>query len=78
MLAMSTPSPARGIGCRLLKAGRKASSTDTFKPARGCWPNRKIGVTMAPGQMAFTRTRCGASSTATDRVRPITPAFKAL
>jgi hypothetical protein len=33
------------------------------------------GVRITPGQVALTRTRCAAGSTATDRLRLITAAF---
>ena len=41
-------------------------------------PVHAIVVSTQPGQIAFTGTSSGASSAASDRTRPSSPAFEAL
>ena len=63
--AMSSGKPARGIGCawanRLVTVARWRSATLLSMPM----PLAKTPVTIAPGEMLFTRTLLSPSSAAT-------------
>ena len=71
--ASSSGSPKRPAGvAATIRSPRAVSAPDSSsRSARFCSPTKK------PGATAFTRTPCGASSTASHRVRFSTAAFAA-
>ena len=67
--AISSGCPTRPIGC----AGPRIFSITSALP----WIGPKIGVSITPGQTAFTRILCGARSAAAHFIRPSTPCLVA-
>ena len=72
--------PATSSGCDIRPSGTSAIAR-AYASSRGrpvaSRPAHAISVSTQPGQTAFTWTFSGASSAASERTRPSSPAFEA-
>ncbi len=73
--------PAISAGSLMRRSGTSRIATSNasscVRPSNSASPSHAISVFTQPGQIAFTWIRRGASSAASDRTSPSSPAFDA-